>query len=363
MDGHQLESAAVSLIEDKTAGAPLADILPAMTGEAAAVYEFLAVHSDRTEAEAGAALSLDHTDLVAALHVLRTHRLVRRSHGGKRRWDPVGPECAVAELIVDEETRIQREQAMLLKAREEILGLLPSYLDGLRRRTPSNAIDVVPADPGIVMRVLIQHAQVASTDVCVANPGPEVAPIRWLRPFGSTASAWNGGPTVRLVLDHTTRHDPVARQHVTLLTDQGDQVRTVRRVPSWLVVFDRGTAFVPVGHHQEPEQGIAVVRHHAVVASLYAAFELLWDSAQPFSANGGGNGEAASDELRLEILRHLAAGRKDEVVARRLGLSVRTCRRHIAEVMERLGAESRFQAGVLAEREIFRTRHAATGDY
>ncbi len=46
----------------------------------------------------------------------------------------------------------------------------------------------------------------------------------------------------------------------------------------------------------------------------------------------------------------LAEGAKDEVIARRLGVSLRTCRRHIAEILETLQADSRFQAGVLAER-------------
>lgn len=44
----------------------------------------------------------------------------------------------------------------------------------------------------------------------------------------------------------------------------------------------------------------------------------------------------------------LAAGAKDETIARELGVSLRTCRRHIAEMMRMTGAGSRFQAGVLA---------------
>jgi DNA-binding NarL/FixJ family response regulator len=44
----------------------------------------------------------------------------------------------------------------------------------------------------------------------------------------------------------------------------------------------------------------------------------------------------------------LTMGLTDEVLAARLGVSLRTCRRHVANVFELLGAESRFQAGVLA---------------
>ncbi|MEU9130595.1 helix-turn-helix transcriptional regulator, partial [Kitasatospora sp. NPDC048540] len=45
------------------------------------------------------------------------------------------------------------------------------------------------------------------------------------------------------------------------------------------------------------------------------------------------------------IMELLAAGLKDESIARRLGMSLRTTRRHIADIMEELDAASRFQAG------------------
>jgi DNA-binding NarL/FixJ family response regulator len=138
-------------------------------------------------------------------------------------------------------------------------------------------------------------------------------------------------------------------------------VRTAHSVPMRLVLVDRRIAILPSGGDQ-PELCVAVVRHPAVVESLRAAFDLLWESAVPLPTE-----PVAPDDCRervqRDILRHLAAGHKDEVVARRLGLALRTCRRHIAEIMEHLGATSRFQAGVLAERRLFSTgRVTATAD-
>jgi len=46
----------------------------------------------------------------------------------------------------------------------------------------------------------------------------------------------------------------------------------------------------------------------------------------------------------------MAEGEKDEAISRRLSISVRTCRRHIADYMLQVGASSRFQAGVIAAR-------------
>jgi DNA-binding NarL/FixJ family response regulator len=44
----------------------------------------------------------------------------------------------------------------------------------------------------------------------------------------------------------------------------------------------------------------------------------------------------------------LGAGLKDETAARELGLSLRTYRRRVADLMAALGADSRFQAGLRA---------------
>ncbi|MGH2602897.1 MAG: response regulator transcription factor, partial [Dehalococcoidia bacterium] len=52
--------------------------------------------------------------------------------------------------------------------------------------------------------------------------------------------------------------------------------------------------------------------------------------------------------LTQQVLRLLDAGYKDDAAARQLGMSVRTYRRHVAEIMRSLGATSRFQAGARA---------------
>ncbi|MCM1965674.1 helix-turn-helix transcriptional regulator [Streptomyces sp. G1] len=46
------------------------------------------------------------------------------------------------------------------------------------------------------------------------------------------------------------------------------------------------------------------------------------------------------------IIALLAQGHTDESIAKRLGVSQRTARRIAADLMERLGARSRFEAGV-----------------
>ncbi|NHC16072.1 LuxR family transcriptional regulator, partial [Motilibacter sp. E257] len=49
-----------------------------------------------------------------------------------------------------------------------------------------------------------------------------------------------------------------------------------------------------------------------------------------------------------EILGFLARGVKDEVASRELGISIRTYRRHVSDLLRELGVTSRFQAGAAA---------------
>jgi DNA-binding NarL/FixJ family response regulator len=83
------------------------------------------------------------------------------------------------------------------------------------------------------------------------------------------------------------------------------------------------------------------------------------DPAGRAGAAGAAGGPAADALIMAEtsptasellLLRLLADGSKDEAAARALGVSVRTVRRMVADLMRRLDARSRFQAGILAQR-------------
>jgi len=83
------------------------------------------------------------------------------------------------------------------------------------------------------------------------------------------------------------------------------------------------------------------------VGGAYSLFTAAWEAATDLDAYLRGEVPELAPEAR-EILRALGAGLTDEVAARRLGTSLRTYRRRVAELMAVLEAGSRFQAGVRA---------------
>ncbi|GAA1295562.1 hypothetical protein GCM10009634_50320 [Saccharothrix xinjiangensis] len=117
-------------------------------------------------------------------------------------------------------------------------------------------------------------------------------------------------------------------------------VRTVAQVPMDAVVVDGAAVVLPA------EGGAAVFRLPGVVRAAVELFERVWPEAVPvFAAAGSPCGLSPRER---ELLTLLFAGSTDEAAAARLGVSVRTVRRLVADIMNRLGARSRFQAGAKA---------------
>jgi DNA-binding CsgD family transcriptional regulator len=111
------------------------------------------------------------------------------------------------------------------------------------------------------------------------------------------------------------------------------------------LVFDRGTAILWEPTAGSPE--CLLVRSQTIITPLLEAIEAAWQSGTDL---GGfdelrGNHRAAQ---RRSVLSLLSAGVTDDAGAKRLGISVRTYRRHVADIMTRLGATSRFDAGLRA---------------
>jgi DNA-binding NarL/FixJ family response regulator len=106
------------------------------------------------------------------------------------------------------------------------------------------------------------------------------------------------------------------------------------------------TAAGPPGPDPAAERAEAVELTGSSVAGLHALFEEYWAVARPWGPPGP-DPYGLSDQQR-EVLRLLAEGCTDEGISRRIGVSLRTVRRIASDLMTRLAARSRFEAGVKA---------------
>lgn len=151
------------------------------------------------------------------------------------------------------------------------------------------------------------------------------------------------GATVRIVCAAELVKQPPIAEHLTWLAERDIRPRIAPVGGSHLALVDGATALV------EDSSGQSwIERRSSVVDALQAMAGNLWDVGAPVPdrfpmATGG-----LAQERQEHVLRLLAEGLTDDMVARRLGVSVRTVRNDVASSMNALHACSRFQAGARA---------------
>ena len=172
-------------------------------------------------------------------------------------------------------------------------------------------------------------------------------PDAWLLPRESAISVVVGravasGRRSRAIYPLRALHE--APEVLQARARQGEQVRVIDEMPTRMFII-KGTHAVlpePLGYADEPR---LLVRQPAIVGALTMLFERFWEQA---TALPDLDSRRPRVDIRGSLLRQLAAGAKDEQIARTLGLSLRTVRRRVADLMIELGADTRFQAGVEA---------------
>ena len=155
------------------------------------------------------------------------------------------------------------------------------------------------------------------------------------------------GFTVRKLMSPLALADEAQRAHLRRLDAAGAQVRiSSAPLPHETIILDRRVAIL-AGQPSPLGREYTVTTSPALVGGVYSLFTAAWEAATDLGAYLRGEVPELAPEAR-EILRALGAGLTDEAAARRLGTSLRTYRRRVAELMAALEAGSRFQAGVRA---------------
>lgn len=271
-----------------------------------------------------------------------------------RRADRCDPQRALHELIAEHRSRIDLHREELhrgLEAVDDVLRLLPGmaaagretveaefFDDRARLRKRIDDLDVLCQEQILGMRTGLPERD-------VLEKGLE-AELRLLE----------RGVDLRLLVAARTLRCTGAAQYLSTLMDHGARVRVAPTVPLHLNVFDRSVTVMAVGAADgggEPSGD--VILHSARLAdSFVRIFDHHWATGHPAAPRVKrlGTGDAPEDysPREREVLALLAAGAKDEAIARRLGCSERTLRRLLASLVARLGADSRFAAGVQAVR-------------
>jgi DNA-binding CsgD family transcriptional regulator len=256
---------------------------------------------------------------------------------------PTAPQEVMTRLLrgmYDEVSESHRRVGSVVAAFERYAGL------GRQALMPSATVE------GTAIRVLdglsrIQAAmdeatQACATEVLSVQPGGIRREHELSEGLHRALELRGRGVRMRDLYTHVARHGQGLLNYLELMGD-AVEARTLDEVMDRLILFDRTVAFVPAN----ADRTMALeLRHPALVEYLVTVFERFWRLAIPLTAPLPETGIEGISHRERSIAALLAEGHQDAVIAERLGISVRTCRAHIARLSETLGAASRTQLGV-----------------
>jgi len=305
------------------------------------LYERVLKQSGRELVSVAQALLRSPEELLADLAPLLEHEVVRLD--GSRVFVE-SPSTAIARLVGEQAADAARVRRRL----DALAAAIPFLTAGSARPGPGEVHDVEPIDGEISSG----GQPVALIAALIAQSKGDML---WLRP-----DQWRipredlmievirdlvaSGRRSRAIYPVRALHE--APDTLRARAEAGEQIRVLPDLPTRMFIIGTTHAVLPepLGFTDEPR---SLVRQQGLVEALTLLFELMWERAAPVPELD--RGEARPD-LRRFLLQQLASGAQDEQVARTLGISLRTVRRRVADVLTELGADTRFQAGVEAAR-------------
>jgi DNA-binding CsgD family transcriptional regulator/sugar-specific transcriptional regulator TrmB len=316
------------------------------TGDMLDVYR-LAVRL-RTVSVSDVARALGWADERALVTVEKLQRaeLVRPMPGNEEMFIAVSPETAESRLLAPLESLITDAEQRVENLRVTLAGFHLVHDEASLRRTGTEVR--LLSDPELISAALARAAERCGFEVVSACPGGSKS-SQTFDPIQSQAnSLLLRGVNIRQLYQHTARFCGATRKHAEFLSGHGGEVRSLGETFERLIVFDREIAFL---FPREDSLPAVEIRHGALLEFVTAVFDRLWSAGRHFSGtNRTADVSQVVNEIRIAIARQLAQGETDEVIARRMGMSVRTCRGHIAKIYEEFGARSRCHLGVLITR-------------
>jgi DNA-binding CsgD family transcriptional regulator len=276
-----------------------------------------------------------------ALVRLEDGGLISRLPGSPERYTALPPGHAMEVLLLARERDIHRVRALTERLAER-------HQEARRGRDASSLIEVITGRDGVA-RCGQQLFNRAEKEIRGIDAPPYAQASDGERVNSATTI---GGRSVRSRFLHArdTLNVPGAMERVELDIAAGEEVRFLPEAPMKLIIADDQAALIPLLATPQVLDSCILVHPSALLDALSTLFESLWEQAQPYMP--GRTAPVGADEFVNEeerrIISLLAMGLPDETIARQMGIGHRTVQRRVQALLVRLGAASRFQAGVLA---------------
>jgi predicted transcriptional regulator/DNA-binding CsgD family transcriptional regulator len=307
----------------------------------ARVYEALIPQAHATVDALASRVNFTTTKTARALAQLIQRGLVTKTAGRPARYFAVEPSLAGSVLIAKREHELKQLQQHLNKLDEAFRS---------EAAQPSDHVEVVEGAPKI-WRTFVRVQRAAQREVrgfdkppyfvAQGEHGDEGPNLEERRHLAASAVSY------RVVYDQESVALPGRLANIWEGIHRGERARVTGSLPAKLVLCDDTMAIVcsPADY----QNAIAYLIHPSSLLDMATGlFEAVWDRAVPLNRSDSKESPAAMDPRDQQLLGLLASGATDAVIARTFGWSIRTVQRHIHDLMQQVGARTRFQVGMEA---------------
>ncbi|MHA7283295.1 helix-turn-helix transcriptional regulator [Arthrobacter sp. TMS2-4] len=308
------------------------------------VYRYAVGHPGWTRSEASEALGLTLRRIDDAVGELSDRRLLSPQAGSSDGLIAVSPDVALADLVDADEREMQELKARISAQRRELSSLLPTFLDARKHVLDSTSVETLE-DPHLIHRVLIDYGRDVTEKVYIAQPGQGSTADVHEESVRKDLELLGHGVRRRTLYDISTRDHVPTRKAVGAIAAGGGEFGVLPFIPLRMLIFDEKLALVGRQLTRDDKAAL-VIRDHSLINIFTHLFDIAWELSESFLCPQEVGSPLSA--LQRSILQGLANGLSDESIARRLDINVRTCRRHIAWMLETLRADSRFQAALKA---------------
>ncbi|MER7209516.1 LuxR C-terminal-related transcriptional regulator [Streptosporangium sp. NPDC000239] len=292
-------------------------------------------------------LSCEAGDIRSALDELSELALIRPSQQQNGHLHAVSPDIGMQILLSRQQAGLIAQQQRLEESRAAAARLIADHAS-LRSETGGAGVEQIVGIDNIRDRIAVLCRAVSREIMTFAPDGAQTPEnLESARP--QDAAVLERGVRLRVVYLDSLRNNQPTVDYANWIVQRGAEVRTVATLPNRMIILDRDTVVIAVSS-DNTAAGAVVLTGEGTVTALCALFESVWANARPLSSAVPINAHGLSPQEQ-SALALLAEGHTDEAIAKRLGVSPRTSRRLAATLIERLGARSRFEAGVRAVRQ------------
>lgn len=308
------------------------------------IYELLLAQPNLVASDVAEVCGVGNARAMQLLRSLELNGLVSRSPERVPRYRAAPPDLGIGALVAKRQSELQTA----LTLAEQLATRRPSS-----KTTDSGelTVELITGREALV-RVISQSYDSAKHEILEMDRPPYLNTYE--QHDEMRVQIFGRGVSFRTIVDTAALKLPGRVQHIRDSIAAGEDTRLLNGVPIKAAIIDRRMALVPLHLKSASESGL-ILRPSLLLDVLCSHFELLWRQSVPFGKDPQDASQSVDEQDEFaQLIVLLANGHADKAVWQRLGLSQRTFERRMAELHERLGAKTRFEAGWKAAMQMLK---------